>query len=364
MFQANPSKKAMLKFVKKISHQSGLAPGTLLHIGEKKAEQFLLRVLRYDETRFEERTVPDIDDCVPTPGSPGVTWVRAIGLHDVARLEKLGERFGFHPLVMEDVVNTHQQPKIDVHEGYISFIFKFLCWDAKDHEIEVEQVSLILGPNYVISFEEKEGDFFKGVRDRIANAHGRIRKTGSDYLAYGLLDAVVDQYFVVLEKFGDKIETLEEHLIRHPTPKTLHALHHLKKEMLFIRKAIWPLREAVNVLERDETELVHDTTRVYLRDVYDHTLQVLDMVETMRDILSGMVDIYLSSMSNRMNEIMKILTIITTVFIPPTFLAGIYGMNFENMPELQSRWGYYVVWGVAVALMISMLTYFRKKRWI
>jgi magnesium transporter len=231
-------------------------------------------------------------------------------------------------------------------------------------EILTEQISLILGPSFVISFQEREGDVFDPIRERIRSGKGRIRKMGADYLAYALLDAIVDDYFIVMEKLGERIEFLEEELVKRPLPETLQTIHHLKREMIFFRKAVWPLREVIGSLERGELPLVKETTRIYLRDVYDHTIQVIDTIETFRDMVSGMLDIYLSSVSNRLNSVMKVLTIIATIFMPLTFLAGIYGMNFKHMPELEWKWGYPAVWIAVILISVSMLTYFKKKGWL
>jgi len=239
-----------------------------------------------------------------------------------------------------------------------------LYYDEEKHDITAEQVSIILGSNFVISFQEQEGDVFKFIRERIRNGKGRIRKVGSDYLAYALVDAIVDNYFIILEKLGEKIEEMEEELVTNPTPETLQTIHHLKREMIFLRKSVWPLREVISALERGEPTLIHESTGIYLRDLYDHTIQVIDSIETFRDMVSGMLDIYLSSISNRMNEVMKVLTIIATIFIPLTFIAGIYGMNFQYMPELGWHWGYPAVWFVICAIFIVMLVYFKRKRWM
>jgi magnesium transporter len=241
---------------------------------------------------------------------------------------------------------------------------KMLYLDNETSETQVEQVSLVFGKNFVISFQEKQGDIFETIRERIRNGKGRIRKMGTDYLAYALIDAVVDHYFIILEKDGEKIEELEDKVVSDPKPETLQKIHRLKREMIFLRRSVWPLRELVNSLERGESPLIHKATRIYLRDVYDHTIQVIDTLETYRDMLSGMHDTYLSSISNRMNEVMKVLTIIATIFIPLTFIAGIYGMNFEFMPELKWRWAYFSVWGVILIVAVFMLIFFRRKKWL
>jgi magnesium transporter len=239
-----------------------------------------------------------------------------------------------------------------------------LYYDDITNEINSEQVSIIFGQNFVISFQEKEGDVFNPIREMIRTGKGRIRKMGADYLAYSLIDAIVDSYFIILEKLGENIEDIEDTMIANPTPETLQAIHRLKRKMILLRKSVWPLREVVSAIERSDSSLIQKPTRIYLKDVYDHTIQVIDTVETFRDVLSGMLDVYLSSISNKMNEIMKVLTIIATIFIPLTFIAGVYGMNFEYMPELKWQWGYPVIWFVMLIIGISMLAYFRKKKWL
>jgi magnesium transporter len=320
--------------------------------------------LDYDETHFQEREVKEIEACFPFKETPTVTWINVDGVHDVGLIQKLGETFDLHPLIIEDIVHTQQRPKMEESENYIYIVLKMLYLDDAQNETQVEQVSLVFGKNFVISFQEKEGDIFESIRARLRNGKGRIRKMGTDYLAYSLIDAVVDHYFVILEKDGEKIEELEDKVVSEPKPETLQGIHRLKREMIFLRRSVWPLRELVNSLERGESPLIHKTTRIYLRDIYDHTIQVIDTLETYRDMLSGMHDTYLSSLSNRMNEVMKVLTIIATIFIPLTFIAGIYGMNFEFMPELKWRWAYFGVWGVIFVVAIAMLIYFRRKKWL
>jgi magnesium transporter len=354
----------MPKLIKKRSKKAGLPPGTLVHIGEKKAEALKITVMDYDEAHFEEKEIKAIDECFIFKDKPTVTWINIDGLHQVEILEKLGECYGLHPLVLEDILNTDQRPKMEDYGEYLYIVLKALEPSAKSNEIETEQISLILGPNFVFSFQEREGDTFGTIRERLRTSKGRIRKMGSDYLAYSLLDSIVDNYFIILEKLGEKIEFLEEKLVTQPTPETLQIIHHLKREMIFLRKAVWPLREVINGLERGESSLIKETTRIYLRDVYDHTIQTIDTIETYRDMVSGMLDIYLSSVSNRLNSVMKVLTIIATIFMPLTFIAGIYGMNFKFMPELEWRWGYPLIWLVMIGIGVLMLLYFKKKRWL
>ena len=354
----------MPRVITKRSKKAGLPPGTLIHIGEKKAEKVRIRILDYDESQFEEKEAKTVEDCFPFKDTPTITWINIDGIHEVEIIEKIGKHFGFHPLLLEDILNTEQRPKMEDHEEYIFIVVKMLYYDEEEHEIEAEQVSIILGSNFVISFQEKEDDVFNFVRDRIRNGKGRIRKAGADFLAYALVDAIVDHYFVIMEKIGEEIEVMEEELVTNPSPETLQAIHNLKREMISLRKSVWPVREVISGLERAESPLIHESTCIYLRDVYDHTIQVMDSVETSRDMVSGMLDIYLSSVSNKMNEVMKVLTIIATIFIPLTFIAGIYGMNFQYMPELQSKWGYPLVWLVMIAVLSSMIVYFKRKRWL
>jgi magnesium transporter len=354
----------MPKLIKKRSKKAGLPPGTLIHIGEKKTEELKITVIDYEETHFEEREVKRVEECFVFKDKPTVTWMNVDGLHQVEILEKLGECYGLHPLVLEDILNTDQRPKMEDYGEYIYIVLKALDYNDKSNEIETEQISLILGSNFVFSFQEREGDTFDPIRERIKTGKGRIRRMGADYLAYALLDSIIDNYFIILEKLGEKIELLEEKLVTQPAPETLRTIHYLKREMIFLRKAVWPLREVINGLERGESSLIKESTRVYLRDVYDHTIQTIDTIETHRDMVSGMLDIYLSSVSNRLNSVMKVLTIIATIFMPLTFLAGVYGMNFKYMPELEWRWGYPFIWLIMVGIGVLMLIFFRKKKWL
>jgi magnesium transporter len=308
--------------------------------------------------------VETIEECFPFRDTPTVTWINIDGLHEVGIIEKIGKHFSIHPLILEDILHTGQRPKMEDFEDYIFLVVKMFYYDEKDDEIKMEQVSLLLGSNFVISFQEREGDIFDPIRERIRNHKGRIRMMKADYLGYALLDTIVDNYFIILEKIGEDIENIEEELVTRPTPETLQTIHNLKRELIVLRKSIWPLREVVNSLERGESPLINEATGVYLRDVYDHTIQVIDTIETFRDMVSGMLDIYLSSISNKMNEVMKVLTIIATIFIPLTFVAGIYGMNFEFMPELKWHWGYFAALLVMVAVAVIMVFYFRRKRWL
>jgi len=354
-------------FDKDSSRKAGMDPGALVHVGERKVERTRITIIDFDEAGCEERELTTPEACAEYAGKPTITWVNVDGLHDVAAIEQVGRCFGAHQLILEDIVDTNQRPKLDYEKDrYIFIVAKMFQHDPARDDIFAEQVSLLLGPRSVISFQEqtRAGDVFDPVRRRLRSQEGRIRRAGADYLAYSLLDAVVDGYFGVLERLGERVEALEEELVEHPTTETLHHIHALKRQLLFLRKAIWPLREVVSALQRGDSPLIAQETMIYLRDLHDHIIQVIDTVETLRDMTSGMLDIYLSSVSNRLNEVMKVLTIIATIFIPLTFIVGIYGMNFRYMPEIPWRWGYPLVWAVMLAVGLGMLAYFRRKRWL
>jgi len=345
----------------------GLPPGTLVHVGERRAEKVKIRVLDYNQTNFQEFETETVDQCLVFKDLPSVTWVNVIGVHQPDFIERIGKCFDIHPLVLEDVIHTEQRPKIEDFENYVYIVLRMLCRNEEDEEemgAQSEQVSLIVSANYVISFQESEGDVFDPVRERIRKSKGRIRKLGADYLAYALIDAIVDNYFVVLEDVGEELEILEDELMEDPSPEISQEIHALKRDMIYLRKSVWPLREVISFLSRGESPLFQESTGIYLRDVYDHTVLVIDTIETFRDMLSGMLDIYLSTISNRMNEVMKVLTIIATIFIPLTLIAGVYGMNFDYMPELHWRGSYPVVMLLMLGMGMSMVFYFRKKRWL
>ena len=350
--------------IKEHSKKAGLPPGTLVHIGEKKTEKVRITLIDYNEQDFQERTVDTIEECFPFKGTPSITWINIDGIHQIETIEKIGRHFELHPLILEDILNTGQRPKCEDYEKYLFTVLKMLSYRNENKSIQSEQVSLVLGQNVVISFQESVGDVFEQIRDRIRHAKGRIRKASADYLAYVLIDAIVDNYFAILEKLGELVESIEEELITKSTEKTLQQIHGIKRELLFLRKSVWPLRELTNNLEKTESPLIVDATKPYLRDVYDHTIQIIDTVESFRDMVSGMFDIYLSSISNRMNAVMKVLTIIATIFIPLTFIAGIYGMNFKDMPELEWKWGYPIVLIVMAVVGVYMLIYFKRKKWL
>jgi len=353
------------KTVKKRSDKTGLPPGSMVHIGRQRLRAPSITVIDYDENNFAEQVFDSVEACFPFKESPTVTWINIDGIQQTDILEKIGGCYNFHPLVMEDILNTEQRPKAEDYSDYLFIVLKMIYYNDDFNTVSTEQVSLVLGRTSVISFQEGiEGDVFGHLRERLRNEKGRARKLGADYLAYSLIDAVVDNYFSVLEKLGEKIEAIEEVLVTEPASATLNEIHRLKRELIYLRKAVWPLREVVGGLERGDSPLVQDATRLYMRDVYDHTIQVIDAVETYRDMVSGMLDIYLSSVSNRMNSVMKVLTVIATIFMPLTFLAGVYGMNFKHMPELDWPLGYPLLWLLMIAIAAAMLVFFKKKEWL
>jgi magnesium transporter len=343
--------------------KAGLPPGSLVHVGDLKSEQTRLGVFDYDATSLHEVPAESLAGCLARKAAPTVTWVNVDGLHDVATVEKIGASFGIHPLALEDILNTETRAKFESYDEQLFLVVKMLSWDEAAESIVAEQVSMVLGANYVLTFQEQGGDVFDPVRERLRTDRGRLRRMGADYLLYRLLDAVVDNYFLILEKLDDRIEALEEELTESPTAATLQHIHRLKREMIFLRRAVWPLREVASALARAESELVGRETRLFLRDIHDHSVQVVETVETFRDLLAGMLDVYLSNINNRMNAVMKVLTIIATIFIPLTFVAGVYGMNFHYMPELTWRWGYPVVLLGMFAIGLGMLAAFKRRGW-
>lgn len=352
----------MPKFAKR-SKKAGLPPGTLVHIGKKRSEKIRIRLINYDESSFFDKETEAAEEYCAARASTGITWVNVDGIHQTELFQKIGDCFGLHPLVLEDIMNTDQRPKMENFGDYVYIVMKMLSINGQG-EIVAEQVSLILGQNFVLSFREQKSDIFEPIVERIKSGKGFIRKAGADYLAYALLDAVVDRYFVVLEKREEEIDALEEEVVINATPRTLQRIHKLRRELIFLRKAILPFRSVIAELERGESPFFEKTSRIYLRDIYDHTIHIIDTLETFRDLATGLLDIYLSSVSNRMNSVMRVLTVIATIFMPLTFLAGVYGMNFKHMPELEWRWGYPAVLLLMATVGISMQVYFRKKKWL
>ncbi len=351
--------------VKKRSAKTGLPPGSLIHVGTRRRDKAKISLIDYDEKQVQEKIVKNVKECFPFRRTSTVTWINVEGIHQPDVISALGEHFGLHPLLMEDIMSTEQRPKMDDYGDYIFIVLQMLSYDQKKRAIIAEQVSLVLGDNFVISFQEGiDGDVFDPVRQRIRNSKGRIRKSKGDYLAYMLLDAIVDNYFVILERVGDSIERLEDRIVKEPSQEVSRQIHNLKRELIYLRKATWPVREVISGLERGESKLVHKNTKVYLKDIYDHTVQVIDTIETFRDISSGILDIYFSGISNKLNEVIKVLTIMGTIFIPLTFITGVYGMNFSYLPELNWRYGYFLALGAMALVALLMLWFFKRKQWI
>lgn len=355
----------MTRTLKRKSKKVGLSPGTLIYTGEKPAEKIKISVINYNETALVEKEVKNIEDCFSLINTSTNTWINIEGINDIRMIEKLGSTFGIHPLVLEDILNTDQRPKMNEYDNYLFIVLRMLTFNSEERMVNSEQVSLIFGRNFLISLQEKNGDIFDGVRERIRNSKGKIRKLGTDYLAYALIDSVVDGYFNILEKIGELVEDIEDELITEPKPENLHTIHQLRREMILLRKSVWPLREVINLMEKEGISLIKKTTYIFLRDLYEHTIQIIDTIESYRDMVSGMLDTYLSSVSNRMNEVMKVLTIIATIFIPLTFIAGVWGMNFQHMPELKWPWIYpYGFWALMILIGGMMVFYFKRKHWL
>jgi magnesium transporter len=351
-----------MKLVQKRSTKTGLPPGTLVHIGERRSETVTITVFHYSGTGCEEQPVEQPDRLAP-PADESVVWINVGGVHKLEVLETLGRQFLLHPLLLEDIANTDQRPKLDDYETYFFLVMKMLSLTDRK-EIALEQVSLVLGRNYVLSFQENGTDVFQPVRERLRGGKGRLRQSGADYLLYALVDAIVDEYFAVLEFMGERIEALQQIVVADPRPETLNDIHALKRQLLFLRRAVWPLRDVMNNLSRSDCPFLQQPTKVFFRDVHDHVVQIVDTIETLREMVSASLDIYLSSVSYRLNAVMRVLTVITTIFMPLSFIASIYGMNFEHMPELKSQWGYPLVLAVMTVVGVGMLVLFRNKRWL
>ena len=360
-----------LRFTRRHGHV-GAPPGTL-RAPERRVEELSISVIRYGPDGCEESRAEGAADLAPMVPKLGrtpypVTWIDIVGLHDVSVLEELARLFGLHTLALEDVLNTGQRPKMEDYEGSLFIVLRHFHHhpevEADIEELVPEQISMFVRPGLVITLQEVPGDAFEPVRERIRRGANRLRSRGADYLAYALVDALVDSYFPILERLGEHIESLEEELIDDPSPESLDHIYRLRRDLLLLRRAAWPKREMINALLRDDHPLITDETRLYLRDCYDHAVEALEIVETYRELGASMLDVYLSSVSQRMNEVMKVLTIIATIFIPLTFVAGIYGMNFAYMPELQYRLGYPIALGAMAAVALALVVFFRRKGWM
>lgn len=351
------------KLIVKRSKKAGADPGTLIHIGRPSDLSPTIRVLRYDRDGLSDQCIDDPAQYVAAPCADQVTWWHVDGVHRPDLVEALGRRLQLHPLVMEDILNTDQRPKVEDYEGYLYIVLRMLRYDPDSQQTDSEQLSLVLGQQFVLSMQEYPGSVFDGVRKRLIHVH-KQRLMRTDALVYALIDAAVDHYFVALEQIGDQIEHLEDELLARPTPATLSRIHHFKREMLMLRKSVWPLREVLGRLWRDENPLISAETRLFLRDVFDHSVHIMDTIDTLRELLASMLDIYQSSVSIHLNEVMKMLTLIATVFMPLTFIAGVYGMNFAFMPELSWPWAYPAVLVLMLAIALGLVAFFWKRQWL
>lgn len=335
----------------------------MVYTGHRTDEPLRITVIDYDAEKIREQADAPVEACIPLKDTGSVSWINIDGLNDTSVIEKIGEAFGIHSLVLEDILHTTQRPKLEDQGEYLFLVVRMLYMAPDGKEVQSEQVSFILTEHCLVTFQERAGDVFDGIRERIRQNLGRVRKMGSDYLLYALMDAIVDNYYLIMENTGEKIESIEQAMMEDPDAQLLKELYRMKRELLYIRKSVWPLREAIGGLERGESLLLKKKTHVYLRDLYDHTIQVIDTVETFRDMLTGVQDLYLSSMGHKTNQVMQVLTVIGTIFIPLTFVAGIYGMNFKYMPELDWKYSYPVLWALMILITIGMLAYFRRKKW-
>ncbi len=351
------------KIRKKTSAKVGLPPGSIIHVGEQKIEKAKITLTEYDEKNVETCEINSVEEIDPYTDTPQVTWVNVSGLHDTELIKQIGDKFNIHPLVLEDILNTETRPKIEMTDDYIFIAMKMLTYNNNDSEIITEQVSFILGNSFVFSFLEKSDNIFNPIKDRITNNYGRVRKQPSDYLFYALMDVVVDQYFLLLEQIEQNIESLDDEVIKSADRSQIEKIYNLKNKLLLTRRSVWPLRELFTRLMREESKLINKKIVPYLRDLLDHTIQITETIELQREITNGLMETHLSMMSYKMNEVMKVLTVIATIFIPLTFIVGIYGMNFPNMPEMTWPWAYPALWGVMISVVLFMVYYFKRKKW-
>ncbi|EDM44554.1 Magnesium and cobalt transport protein [unidentified eubacterium SCB49] len=353
------------KMLSKSKKAANNVPGTVKYTGVRNNTATKLEIIDYSKEKYEQIDTEQIDVAFNFKGTDHVTWINVNGLNNTTEIERLGNYYKLHPLIQEDIVSVNQRPKIDEYDDYLFIVFKMLHYN-ENHEFVAEHVSLVMGKDYVLTFQEADGDVFDDLRDRLKNAKGRIRNAGADYLMFAILDAVIDNYFSVIEVMSEKIELLEDQLFDEEEVEVdiTKDIQNLKKEILKIRRAVFPLREVVNRLEKTETSLIEERTTNYIRDLYDHIIQVSESVDIYREMIWGLMDMYMTRISNKMNEVMKVLTIMASIFIPLTFMAGIYGMNFEYIPELQFKYGYFVLWAAMILVFIGMIYYFKRKKWL
>ena len=354
----------MARFFKKREEIKGLSPGSLVFIGNKKVENIRIRVIDYDGNQLKEDELKDIAEGAEFKRTNTVTWINVDGLHDLSLMKEIGSTFDLHPLLMEDVLNTGQRPKLEEFENCIFLVLKMLRYDSKKQMISSEQLSMVLGDSFLLTFQEQPGDVFDPVRERIRKQKARIRASGIDYLAYALLDCVVENYVSIIERLGEQIEDIEEEVLAKAEPAVMEKISAFKHEMNFIRKSVRPAREAVIQLSKLDSELINEQTIPFLKDLLDLITQAAEAIDTYRDMLSDQLNLYNSVIANRMNDVMKILTIFAAIFIPLTFIAGIYGTNFEYLPEIKFKYSYFIFWGVMLAVAAVMLIFFKKKKWL
>ena len=346
------------------SNKTGLAPGTIVYTGNKKNKELFIELFDYNIDSIKEEKLKSVEQAFTYESDTTITWININGLNHVDQIEKLGQHYDLHPLIIEDIASTNQRPKVDEYGKYQFIVLKMLYFD-EDQTLKIEHISFVLGMNYVLSFQESEGDVFDPIRERLRAAKGRVRSLGADYLLYLLMDAIVDNYFNLIETIGDKVEVLEDKLFDQNGDNNITSdIQDLKRDILRIRRAVYPLREVINKLEKSENDFIHEKTHKYLRDLYDHIIQVSESIDIYREMIWGLMDMYMSTISNKMNEVMKVLTIMASIFIPLTFLAGIYGMNFENIPELKFEYGYFVLLGIMILVFVGMIYYFKRKKWL
>jgi magnesium transporter len=353
----------MQRLFKRVSRKTGMQPGAQVHVGEIPMADVKIKGIRYSETEFEEVGIPDNTVLPPLQDKGGILWLQVDGVHQTEKISALGEYFALHSLTLEDILNTGQRPKIEDFDKYLFLVGKILSFDEATATVQEKHFCLVLMEHVIISFQEAGVNIFSALENRLQKTNGKIRKKNTDYLAYALFDAMVDNYFPVLEKIGAQVEELEEEILTDPTRGSLEWLHFLKREITILRKSVWPLRDVINSMIRSESDLILEDTLKYFMDVYDHTMQIIETLEAIRDVMASLFDIYLSAISNRMNEVMKMLTVIATIFIPLTFIVGIYGMNFHYMPELTWKWGYFATLGIMFIMGTGMAIYFKKKDW-
>ncbi|MGZ8187498.1 MAG: magnesium/cobalt transporter CorA [Methylosarcina sp.] len=346
------------------SEKIGLPPGSLVHVGEVHDHEHSILMMNFNKSRLEKKIVKSIEEIPPYLTPDTVTWVIIDGLKEVAIIDAIGKHFGIHSLVLEDILNTHQRPKFEEFDDYLYIVLKGIALENHDINVIYEQISLLVLENIVFTFKEKPDQVLDPVITRLGNGKSHIRSMGPDYLAYIIMDAVVDEYFVLQDRFDEMIETIEDELLINPTAQTLATIQKIKRELIILRRSVSPLRELLASIQRSDSALLDERTKRYFTDVYDHAIRISEAIESYRDLIAGMMDIYLSSISNKMNETMKVLTVFASIFIPLTFIAGVYGMNFEYMPELKWKWSYPILWSVFILISVSLLRYFKKKKWL